>query len=142
MLKTLSLILPALLPSWRFFEEVAPSPRIQWAVLDRHGAPTGGWHEFRPRPATVTLWQMLARLFWNPERNEALFMVSCAERVAVDGDILAVEEITRRIEQTPEAPAGTLVRFRLEFVHHDAAGWTRDVLFESAPIRAGGQRAP
>jgi len=38
-------------------------------------------HEFRPRPEKLTSLQMLKRILWNPQWNESLFMVSCAERI-------------------------------------------------------------
>ena len=50
MLHGLKLLLPALIPSWRFFDTIAPSPRIEYALLhDPHAA--AAWREFRPRPA-------------------------------------------------------------------------------------------
>ena len=33
MLRTLKLLLPVLIPSWRFFDFIAPSPRIQFSLL-------------------------------------------------------------------------------------------------------------
>jgi len=32
MLRTLQLLLPALIPSWEFFKAVAPSPRIEYWI--------------------------------------------------------------------------------------------------------------
>jgi hypothetical protein len=77
----LRLLLPALVPSWRFFDAVSASPRVEYALLADPDDQADGWQEFRPRPAVLTLGTMLRRLFWNPEWNESLFLVSCAERL-------------------------------------------------------------
>ena len=84
MLRPLALLLPALIPSWRFFDVIAPSPRIEFAMLTSPDS-AAVWQAFRPRPARVALSTMLGRLFWNPRWNESLFLVSCAERL-VDQD--------------------------------------------------------
>jgi hypothetical protein len=81
----LRLLLPAIVPSWRFFDAVTASPRVDYVVLEPfepgpdEGDPT--WREFRPRPEVVTPATMLRRLLWNPQWNESLFLVSLAERL-------------------------------------------------------------
>ena len=77
----LRLLLPALLPSWRFFDAVAASPRVDYAVLADPDEPAERWHEFRPRPPVLTPGAMLRRLLWNAPWNEGLFLVSLAERL-------------------------------------------------------------
>ncbi len=89
MLHTLKLLLPALLPSWNFFDVIAASPRIQFCLLTKENEPPPEWHEFRPRPEKLTLIQMLKRILWNPQWNESLFMVSCAERIIEHSSQLA-----------------------------------------------------
>lgn len=85
MLQTLKLLLPALIPSWRFFDTIAPSPRIEYILLKSEqetGADTSPhWQKFRPRPKHLPVAHMLKRLLWNPHWNESLFLVSCAERL-------------------------------------------------------------
>jgi hypothetical protein len=88
MLATLKLLLPALLPSWRFFDSVGPSPRIEY-LLDRR--------EFRPPPLMLPVWRMLARLVWNPQRNESLFLTSCAERLMENPTAHSANEISARV---------------------------------------------
>ena len=80
-LNTLKLLLPALIPSWNFFDVIAPSPRIEYVLLNSATAIPTQWHAFRPRPAQLLFWDMLKRIFWNPVWNETLFMMSCAERI-------------------------------------------------------------
>jgi len=81
MLHLINLLLPALIPSWNFFDVIVPSPRIQYAFLDsKHGA-VDKWLEFRPRPTHVSFFEMLKRMVWNPYWNESLFLMSCAERL-------------------------------------------------------------
>lgn len=143
MLKTIALILPVLFPSWRFFETVKPSPRVQWAMLKRGCTASPDWQEFRPRPAQVTLLQMLSRLFWNPAWNDALFVVSCAERIGQDPTDHSIREIQRRILYDTrrlhiDAP-DMLLQFRLVFVHRAGTDLVQDVVFLSDPIPSGAQ---
>jgi len=94
MLASLKLLLPALTPSWRFFDSVGPSPRIEYSTPE-------GWRELRPRPAVVTWRQMVGGLFWNPERNESLFLTSCAERLLETLNAHSVSEIEARLRVVP-----------------------------------------
>jgi hypothetical protein len=138
MVNTLSLVLPVLIPSWRFFKAIDPSPRVQWALIcDREGAPIT-WHEFRPRPLTVTPLQMVFRLFWNPDWNDALFVVSCAERIKQQPNVHSINEIMRRI-QLDIGKSGTdttdrLLQFRLIFVHREETALVEDVVFLSQAV--------
>ena len=75
------LLLPALLPSWNFFDVIAPSPRIEFTLLHSENDTSTQWQEFRPRPTQLSFSKMLARMLWNPRWNESLFTVSCAERI-------------------------------------------------------------
>jgi hypothetical protein len=81
MIHTLTLLLPALIPSWNFFDVIAASPRIEYRVLESPDATPHDWLEFRPRPLHVPFSAMLGRLFWNARWNETLFVVSCAGRL-------------------------------------------------------------
>ena len=138
MLKACALILPALIPSWRFFQTIEASPRVEWTLLATTNETPNNWHPFRPRPETVSPWQMLARLFWNPEGNEALYILSCAERIAISDCPHAVAQITTRIlHDIAELPLNTtakLMQFRLVFVARDATGLTRETAFLSNPV--------
>lgn len=119
MLTSLRLLLPALVPSWRFFETVQPSPRVEWRVEG------GDWRAFRPRPAHVPVWRMALRLFWNPDWNEALYAVSLAERLVAEPTAHAEAEMFRLIARQGSGR----VTFRLVFVTREG----RAVLFHSAP---------
>ena len=81
MKRLLLLLLPALIPSWRFFKTVEPSPRVQWTLVQDGERK---WQEFNPRPEVVSFGRMLRRMVWNPRWNEALFLVSLAERQTID----------------------------------------------------------
>jgi len=120
MLASLKLLLPALTPSWRFFDSVGPSPRIEYCTPE-------GWREFRPRPEVVTWRQMLARLFWNPERNESLFLTSCAERLLESPNPHSVGEI--------EARLGVMgwLQWRIVVISRRDAGLVREVAWLSLP---------
>jgi len=111
MLRVLPFLLPALIPSWRFFQTVEPSPRVQWAIAD------GVWRAYRPRPDHVGLPAMLWRLFWNPHWTETLYMVSLAERLSLDpDDHVSLAEIWARVARDAGVGRDGMIRFRLVFV--------------------------
>ncbi len=114
----LKLLLPALIPSWRFFDTIAPSPRIEFARLETAHDTAESWQEFRPRPAHLPVKIMLQRLFWNPRWNETLFLVSCAERIMENGSEHSIQEIATRIKTGlgQDAVATAYFQFRLVFV--------------------------
>lgn len=135
----LTLLLPALIPSWRFFDYIAPSPRIQYLLLDAQGQPVTEWQAFRPRPMRVSTLQMLGRLFWNPQWNETLFMVSCAERIMEHHTPHSEDQILARI--AADWRSGHLldgdavaVQFRLVFVHRVGGTLEQQVRFTSKTL--------
>jgi len=97
MLHTLKLLIPALVPSWRFFDIIAPSPRVQFTLLSAEDEEPQSWHTFRPRPANLSFIQMLGRMLWNPHWNESLFIASCAERLMETPTEHSENEIMQRI---------------------------------------------
>ena len=132
MLQGLKLLLPALLPSWRFFDIIAPSPRIEYRLFDRVQKPLGDWQEFRPRPQSLSLATMIKRMIWNPRWNETLYLVSCAERIMAGQVEHSSQQIRQGIESelVPERGFDSL-QFRLVFVHREAEAITKDVCFVS-----------
>lgn len=128
MLQTLKLLLPALVPSWRFFDAVAPSPRIEIALLETEQSVATQWQVFRPRPAHLSLGSMIKRLFWNPEGNESLFLISCAERLMEHPTDHSVAEIHKRLETGITTP---YFQFRLVFVNRR----DKDIAFISPVYR-------
>ena len=135
----LQLLLPALIPSWNFFDVIAPSPRIEYALLRSVGDGAGDWREFRPRPPHVSPLAMLMRLVWNPRWNETLFLASCAERLTDDPTPHSESEIFKRIAADL---AGELrddgrpwLCFRLVFVSREGEAIVSEVLFQPAPRR-------
>lgn len=140
MLHILKLLLPAVIPSWRFFDVIAPSPRIQFALLDSANASSDDhheWREFRPRPAHLSFLQMLGRMFWNPERNESLFLVSCAERIVQQPTQHSEDEILKRIiteltaNNSDVAEEVTHLQFRLLLVQRQDTRLQQHVVFHS-----------
>jgi hypothetical protein len=125
MFRLASLILPAIVPSWRFFDGVAPSPRIEFTY-----SPEEDWQELRPKPAQVTIREMLKRLVYNRHWNENLYMVSCAERLMLTGSAHAKEQILARIRMDHPDGKGDPT-FRLVFVHRDGTELIREVTYTS-----------
>lgn len=137
MLNTLKLLLPALLPSWRFFDFIAPSPRIQFTVLDSLDDVPTNWTLFRPRPASLSFAQMLRRMVWNPWWNESLFMVSCAERIVEQSSQHSEDEILKRIQHDLDPSSvsasheGRYLQFRLLMIQRVDDELVEEVVFHS-----------
>ncbi|WP_425072210.1 hypothetical protein [Sagittula sp. S175] len=129
MLHVLKLLLPALIPSWRFFRAVAPSPRVERRVWT-YGRP-GPWQEVYERPEDVSFGTMLRRMLWNPEWNGALFLVTLSERLVEHGSDHAAREILRR---AAEGVSGERVQVRLVFVRLEGGQLLREVLYQSAEV--------
>ena len=138
-LQALKLLLPALIPSWNFFDVIAPSPRIEYALLTSPSAP-GDWREFRPRPARLSPLAMACRMVWNPFWNESLFLVSCAERLTSEGsssDAHSEDEIFKRIaaDLPGEAADAAWLNFQLVFLTRQSEAIEREILYRPAPRR-------
>ena len=134
-LRPFALLLPALIPSWNFFDVIAPSPRIELARLTSP-EDERDWHEFRPRPQRATPMEMLRRLVWNPRWNETLFLVSCAERLIDHPTPHSEDEIFRRVAaDLIREPGDPWLVFRLVFVSRQGEAIEREVLFEAEPRR-------
>lgn len=130
-----SLLAPALVPSWNFFDVIAASPRVEYALAGSRDALLEAWTEFRPRPQRLSLAVMLARLFWNPRWNESLFLVSCAERLVEEPTAHSEDEIFRRVAADLAGRGGDgaeWLSFRLAFLDHEGG---REVLYQAAPRR-------
>lgn len=144
MWKILSLILPVLVPSWRFFRAIEPSPRVQWTCSSPDGE-LGTWREVYPRPQTMSVTEMFRRLFWNPAWNEALFLVTCAERLQRDPGPNVIHEIELRVSREIQRVAKGAVHgdalFRLVLVDRRGAELVEEVVFISAPfpVQFGGR---
>lgn len=143
MVKDAFLLLPAVIPSWRFFDEIAPSPRVEYLLL---GHEEEEWLEFRPRPEKVSIFKMLRRMLWNPRWNESLYLVSCAERLMAEPTDHSANEIFDRISRelitlnNGNAPAPFL-KFRLVFLYRVNGLIERHVTYQSE-ARALGNAGP
>ena len=91
MLRVFGLLLPAVFPSWRFFREVGPSPRIEMR------ADGGAWQQVMPIPQDMPPLQSLRRLLWSPHENERLFLVSLADRILHEARDHDLTELTQRL---------------------------------------------
>lgn len=129
-LRVISLLLPALIPSWRFFKSVAPSPRVEYRVIG--GAAACDWVEDRPRPATLAPMAFVRRMIWNPDWNEQLFLVACAERMIEEPSQHSLDEILIRVARVLDADQG-LLQIRLVFITREGDTLVKTVDYESAP---------
>ncbi|MCH2226326.1 MAG: hypothetical protein MK033_01005 [Candidatus Caenarcaniphilales bacterium] len=129
MLQILKLLIPALIPSWRFFYEIAPSPRIEYIVSN------GNWQEFRPRSQSVSVIESIKNIFYNAYWNEYLYLINCAEKYIITPSPHCYREIKERIERelqnSAEIKETSKFQFRLVFVHRDKTELNREVLFTS-----------
>lgn len=118
-------LLPALIPSWRFFDAIGPSPRIEYCLLADDSS-ASDWQPFRPHPQHLPLLQLFRRLLWNPARNEALYLLSSCEKILARDSAQAQQVIAGRIAQALQSgeiplPEGMhRLRFRLLEVEREA----------------------
>ena len=139
----LRLLLPAILPSWRFFDAVSASPRVDYALLANPDDPAGQWREFRPRPAVLRPGTMLRRLLWNPQWNESLFLVSLSERLMSAPTDAAAQHsqrelllrVARDLDRHGGCDRGDHLQIRLRFVSRagPADQVASDIVFLSSP---------
>ena len=132
MLKSLKFFAPVLIPSWRFFDTIAASPRIEFAFLGAADETAAGWQEFRPRPQNLSFGTILRRLFWNPRWNETLFLTSCAERLLENPTEHSVTEISSRIAASL-APSGDdqFFQFRLVLISREGNALQKEIAYIS-----------
>lgn len=140
-LMSAKLLLPVLFPSWRFFDVIGPSPRVEFSLLPNADDDAGAdhrpdWQEFRPRPECLSFGSMLRRMLWNPRWNESLYLVTCAERMIQNPSEHSGREIRDRIRTElhrigSAAEEGPFFRFRLVFMSRLGTEIRRDVIFES-----------
>lgn len=141
MLKVLRLLAPALMPSWNFFDVIADSPRVEFARPASEVDEAMDWREFRPRPAHVGLGTMAGRMLWNAWWNEALFVMSCAERLIYTPTPHSEDEIFRRIAADiadADGPGGDWLVFRIVLLGETEGGLARETAFTAAPRRLDG----
>ena len=131
--RTIELLLPALIPSWRFFKSVEASPRIEYRLL--HETTKTEWTESYVRPSSLAVWQYVLRLFWNSDWNDHLFMVSCAERLTDQPSQHSIDALNGRIARRLDgAGVSGLFQFRLLFVSRQGGQLVKEIEYESQPI--------
>lgn len=108
------------MPSWRFFDVIAPSPRIEVALLKTANEVPKTWEEFRSKAQILPLGHCIKRLFLNACWNDTLYLVSCAEKIMQTGSPHAQKEIFKIIKQDLDDSTETYCQFRLVFVHRDS----------------------
>ena len=141
-LSPIKFLLPALIPSWNFFDVISPSPFIQFSLLKSNSTSEPIWHEFRPLPKHISFAQMLKRMLWNSRQNESLYLLSCAEKIVSNSSIQIVRhcesEILERIsndllqgKNNLDLTEEMLIQFRLVFVKQKGLKSHEDIAFIS-----------
>ena len=131
--RTIELLLPALIPSWRFFKSVEASPRIEYRLLQ--GSTHSEWASSFERPVSLTPLQFALRLLWNADWNDHLFMVSCAERLTDHPTQHSIDELNTRISRRiKDADLSGLLQFRLLFLSRDGHQLLIVIAYESQPV--------
>lgn len=133
MLQIFKLFLPVIIPSWRFFDVIAPSPRIELTFLERQDDLPQEWQEYRPRPETLAIPDLLRRVVWNADWNESLFLMRCAERLVDGEEEFCREEIFKSIKR--DYPEKKFVKFRLIFHAREGNDMEKHLVYMS-PVRA------
>ncbi|WP_424929821.1 hypothetical protein [Amaricoccus tamworthensis] len=143
MLRTVQLLLPAVIPSWQFFKSIEPSPRVEWAMAATETEQPRDWREFRPRPDHLNALTFIRRMFWNPRWNESLFLVSLSERLMEEPTDHSVDEIFHRViaeirRSVPPESRLPYCRFRVVFVYRESGRISRDVTHMSGARKTDG----
>lgn len=137
-LRLLRLLLPVLVPSWRFFDVIAASPRIDYGWSDAVSVEPVHWHPFCPPPAVLGFGQQLCGLVWNPNRNAALYLVSCGDRVVHGGDAFALAEIRsallRAAGQGELVKDGLQLHLRIRSVERQDTAMMEEVVYREALV--------
>lgn len=127
------LLLPALMPSWRFFESIAPSPRIEYCLTNQDDSKNEAWVRFDPRPEHVGFLQGLRRLAYNPAWADYLYASSCAERLIINPTMHSEHMIIRRLKSavSVETIEQNYLQFRLVFISHEDNEIKETILYYS-----------
>lgn len=132
MIQVLKLMLPVMIPSWRFFDVIAPAPCLEIAILDDKYDPKRAWRQFRPRSKALSTHDLLRRMFWNARWNESLFLTSLAERLMHGEEAFAKREIFARIAKDIDVQG--FMQFRLVFSYRDEDEIVSDVVYTSSIV--------
>ncbi|MDA0772851.1 MAG: hypothetical protein O3C63_07905 [Cyanobacteria bacterium] len=135
-LTTLKLLIPVFIPSWQFFNKIAPSPRIEFSLMATVEEQSCQWQEFCLRPKQLSITSILKSIFYNPRWNESLFITTCAERLITNPTEQASQEIIQRIKSDLEQRQVDLsktpyLQFRLVFVSRQGSELQEDILYIS-----------
>ena len=133
MTNILKLILPVLLPSWGFFDRIAASPRIEYALITDKSSTDYDWKDFTYRPQSRSLTDFAKSLIYNAHWNESLFAVSCAGRLldhpTPHSEQQIIDILTRR--QQPNPKRTPYLQFRIHVVEREGDKRTRDLAYIS-----------
>jgi len=103
--------------------------------MEKRDCTTLDWQEYQPRAITLSLSQMLGRLFWNARWNESLFLMSCAERLLDYPTKHSEEEIFKRLTHevhTSDAKSGNkYIQFRLMFIRRKGNALVEEIRYQS-----------
>ena len=130
--ETWRLLLPVIFPSWRFFKDVGPSPRVQYRLLEKGAAQD--WRDAWPRPDRVRPGEMARRLFWNAEWNAYLFSVTCAERLIEGHKEYFEDMLTRLVAARVAARPGSGLQIRVVMLERKFGGIERTTAYMGAPV--------
>lgn len=131
MIRAFRLLLPVLFPSWRFFAEVGPSPRIEWRRIE--GPCHGPWRPVFIWPERISGAAQIKRLFFNPAWNAQLYLVTCAEKLAEEGCPAAANAVVARLGIS----LGQTVQLRVLDVEPGLKEPKINLVYQSGTLRSG-----
>jgi hypothetical protein len=135
MIASLKLLLPALIPSWRFFDVIGPSPSIEYACLNSEQEQAGEWQEYSIRPQQRSFLQVIGHLFYNADWNQFLYITRCAEKLLEEPSDHSEAEIVRLLRQSVPAPQAraAFIQFRILLTEREAGGLHTELAYVSVP---------
>lgn len=104
------------MPSWRFFDEIAPSPRIEYRQLQGKDEKIDNWQNLSIRPEKISPYQTIFSLFHNPQWNNYLYINSCAENLMQEPSVEKEQELAKATLATIKNTNINYFQFRLLFI--------------------------
>lgn len=139
-MNVIQLLAPVFIPSWRFFDEVGSSPRIEIGFGEIQDEPPTVWMEFRSISKDISIKDYIIRMIWNPVRNQDLFLMTCAQKVLEEQKQCYIDQIKRIISASKAVQSqcrheDRFLYFRLVYLFSDDEDLSKEIGYISDAIK-------
>ena len=87
-----------MISSWQFFKEVTPKLEIEFSWNDD----ARNWQVLKLRAQNLSTIELIKSVFFNPQWNEALYIMDCAERLIMNPSQERINQLKERIQMQLE----------------------------------------